>query len=159
AALVERIRDSGLVRLPPGVRPTPEMQEDHLADSIMLDLMVAWQEGRLLFFSRKGLDRVVRDYLRATYWSQTAAGEDEDSPEQEDDLAVDPAEEVQLARLDIPALRAALDDGPRRLLDWVLANGELYPQHGWQTRASAELAVSNSWVSVNHGKLLEQGRR
>jgi hypothetical protein len=157
--LIDRIRQAGLVRLPAGVRPTHELRDDHLADSVMLDLMVAWQEGRLLYFSRKGLDRVVRDYLRQNYWNSTAPGEDEDGSPQEDDLAVDPAEEVQLARLDLPAFRTSLKEGPRRLLDWVLAHGELYPRHGWQTQARHDLHVSDSWVSVNHGKLLEQGRR
>lgn len=157
--LIERIRTSGLVRLPPGVRVTEELRDDHLADSVMLDLMIAWQDGRLLYFSRKGLDRVVRDYLRHNYWNNTAAGEDEEGLEAEDDLAADPGEEVQLARLDLPAFRASLRDAPRRLLDWILAHGELYPRHGWQTQAKQDLHTSDSWVSVNHGKLLEQGRR
>ena len=54
---------------------------------------------------------------------------------------------------------ARVGDSPRRLLDWILAHGELYSNHGWQTRAKTDLSVSDSWVSVNHGKLLEQGRR
>jgi hypothetical protein len=157
-ALINRIRTSGLIRLPAGVRANDELQDENLADSVMLDLMVAWQSGRLLYFSRKGLDRVVRDYLRQNYWSHKATGDDE-APDLEDDLAADPGEEVQLARLDLPAFGEILADSPRRLLDWILAHGELYSQHGWQTRAKADLGVSDSWVSVNHGKLLEQGRR
>jgi hypothetical protein len=156
--LIDRIRTSGLIRLPQGVRPTEEMKDEHLADSVMLDLMVAWQSGRLLYFSRKGLDRVVRDYLRQNYWSHKASGEEE-TPDLEDDLAADPAEDVQLARLDLPAFRDSVTGSPRRLLDWILAHGELYAQHGWQTRAKGDLGVSDSWVSVNHGKLLEYGRR
>src|SRR3954451_2445488 len=58
-ALIERIRDSGLIRLPAGVRASEEMKDENLADSVMLDLILAWQSGRLLYFSRKGLDRVV----------------------------------------------------------------------------------------------------
>jgi hypothetical protein len=156
--LINRIRHSGLIRLPAGVRASDELQDENLADSVMLDLMVAWQSGRLLYFSRKGLDRVVRDYLRQNYWSHKAPGDDE-APDLEDDLAADPGEEVQLARLDLPAFGEILADSPRRLLDWILAHGELYSQHGWQTRAKTDLGVSDSWVSVNHGKLLEQGRR
>jgi hypothetical protein len=154
AALIEQIRHSGLVRLPPGV----VLADDHLADSIMLDLMIAWQAGRLLYFSRKGLDRVVRDYLRQNYWNHAAAGEEEEAPDHEDELAADPGEEVQLALLDLHAFRASLREAPRRLFDWIVAHGELYPQHGWQTRAKSDLGVSDSWVSVNHGKLLEHGR-
>jgi hypothetical protein len=157
-ALIDAIRNSGLVRLPPGVRLPEDTQDDNLADSVMLDLMVAWQQGRLLYFSRKGLDRVVRDYLRQNYWNQRAVGE-EDAPDLEDDLALDPGEEVQLARLDLPAFRENLAGSPRKLLDWILDHGELYSHHGWQTRAKSDLAVSDSWVSVNHGKLLEHGRR
>jgi len=156
-ALIDCIHDSGMIRLPAGVRATAELNDDDLAYSVMLDLMVAWQGGRLLFFSRKGLDRIVRDYLRHNYWSHKAHGDE--APELEDDLAHDPAEEVQLARLDLPAFRAELAESPRRLLDWILAHGELYSQHGWQTKAKADLGVSDSWVSVNHGKLLESGRR
>jgi hypothetical protein len=157
-ALINRIRTSTLIRLPAGVRANDELQDENLADSVMLDLMVAWQSGRLLYFSRKGLDRVVRDYLRQNYWSHKAGGDDE-APDLEDDLAADPGEEVQLARLDLPAFGETLADSPRRLLAWILAHGELYSQHGWQTRAKGDLGVSDSWVSVNHGKLLEQGRR
>lgn len=156
-ALIDRVRDSGLVRLPAGVRPTEEMKDENLADSVMLDLMLAWQGGRLLYFSLKGLDRIVRDYLRENYWGQRASGEE--APEHEDELAADPAEEVQLARLDLPSFRENLAPSPRRLFDWILAHGELYAHHGWQTRAKADLGVSDSWVSVNHGKLLEHGRR
>lgn len=157
AALVRRVRESGLVRLPAGVRATGEMQDDRLADSVMLDLMVAWRSGRLLYFSLKGLDRVVRDYLRQNYWGHEGAGDEGAEPR--DDLAADPAEEVQLARLDLPAFRAALADSPRRLFDWIVAHGELYGRHGWQTRARADLDASESWVSVNHAKLLDHGRR
>jgi hypothetical protein len=156
--LIEQVRTSGLVRLPAGVPITDELRDDRLADSIMLDLIVAWQSGRLLYFSRKGLDRVVRDYLRQLYWKSPAAGEDDDAPEQEDELAADPAEDVQLARLDLPAFRASLRDSPRRLFDWIVAHGEQYPRHGWQTLAKHDLSVSDSWVSVNHNKLLVQGR-
>jgi hypothetical protein len=159
AALIEQIRQSGLVRLPAGVRPSDELRDEHLADSIMLDLMIAWQQGRLLYFSRKGLDRVVLDYLRQNYWNNAAAGEDGEGPDLEDEQALDPGEEVQLARLDLPAFRDSLKDSPRRLFDWIVRHGELYPRHGWQTLAKADLGVSDSWVSVNHGKLLEQGRR
>ncbi len=159
AALIERIRHSGLVRLPAGVRPPDDLHDEHLADSIMLDLMIAWQDGRLLYFSRKGLDRVVRDYLRQNYWNTTAAGDEGDAHEPEDELACDPGEEVQLARLDLPAFRDSLREAPRRLFDWIVRHGELYPRHGWQTLARKDLAVSDSWVSVNHGKLLEHGRR
>jgi hypothetical protein len=159
AELIEQIRHSGLVRLPAGVRPTGELRAEHLADSVMLDLMIAWQSGRLLYFSRKGLDRVVRDYLRQNYWNNPAPGEDEDAVDQEDDLAADPAEEVQVARLDLPAFRSSLKPAPARLFDWIVAHGEQYPRHGWQTLARRDLKVSDSWVSVNHGKLLEQGRR
>ena len=156
--LIDLIHDSGLIRLPAGVRATAELKDEDLAYSVMLDLMVAWQGGRLLFFSRKGLDRIVRDYLRHNYWSHKAQGEDE-APDVEDDMASDPAEDVQLARLDLPAFRTNLAESPRKLLDWILAHGELYSQHGWQTKAKADLGVSDSWVSVNHGKLLEAGRR
>jgi hypothetical protein len=159
AALIEQIRGSGMVRLPAGVRFSDELRDDNLADSVMLDLMTAWQAGRLLYFSRKGLDRVVRDYLRQNYWNNMAAGDDDDSLEQEDELACDPGEEVQLARLDLPAFRDSLKEAPRKLFDWILDHGQRYPQHGWQTLAKADLGVSDSWVSVNHGKLLEHGRR
>lgn len=159
AALIEQIRDSGLVRLPAAARASDELRDEHLADSIMLDLMVAWQAGRLLYFSRKGLDRVVRDYLRQNYWNGPASGEEDEALDQEDELAPDPAEEVQVARLDLPAFRDSLREAPRRLFDWIVAHGEYYPRHGWQTRARTDLGVSDSWVSVNHGKLLEQGRR
>src|SRR5688500_6090303 len=74
-ALIDRIHDSGLIRLPGGVRATDELKHEDLAYSVMLDLMIAWQSGRLLYFSRKGLDRIVRDYLRQNYWSRRAAGE------------------------------------------------------------------------------------
>jgi hypothetical protein len=156
--LIDRVRHSGLVRLPAGVRASDELRDESLADSVMLDLIVAWQSGRLLYFSRKGLDRVVRDYLRQSYWGHGGGG-DEEAPDLEDDLAADPGEEVQLARLDLPAFALALAESPRRLLDWILSNGEGYGQHGWQTRAKTDLGVSDSWVSVNHGKLLEMGRR
>jgi hypothetical protein len=113
----------------------------------------------VLYFSRLLLDRVVRDYLRRFYWNCTAAGEDDDAFEQEDELAADPGEDVQLARLDLPAFRETLRDSPRRLFDWIVKHGEQYPRHGWQTLARQELGVSDSWVSVNHNKLLVQGRR
>jgi hypothetical protein len=158
AALIELIRQSGLVRLPAGVRPSDELRDENLADSVMLDLMIAWQQGRLLYFSRKGLDRVVRDYLRQNYWNSTATGDDSDAQEPEDELACDPGEEVQLARLDLPAFRNSLKEAPRRLFDWIVQHGDLYPRHGWQTLAKNALKVSDSWVSVNHGKLLEHGR-
>jgi hypothetical protein len=158
-ALIETIRHSGLVRLPAGVRPTDELSDQHLADSVMLDLMIAWQGGRLLYFSRLGLDRIVRDYLRQNYWNNPAVGEDDESAELEDELADDPGEDVQLARLDLPAFRDSLKEAPRRLFDWIIGHGQHYPQHGWQTLAKHDLSVSDSWVSVNHGKLLEHGRR
>lgn len=158
-ALINLVRKSSLVRPPVGVRVPEEVRDGNLADSVMLDLMIAWQNGRLLYFSRKGLDRVVRDYLRQNYWDVQAAGEDEDAPDLEDDLAADPGEDVQLARLDMPEFRQSLPPSPRKLFDWIVAHGEDYSQHGWQTRARTDLRVSDSWVSVNHGKLLEQGQR
>src|SRR5262249_61823417 len=95
---------------------------------------------------------------RPNSWSHRGRGEAE-APDVEDAPPPAPAEDVHLARLDLPAFRAELADSPRRLLDWILAHGELYGQHGWQTKAKTDLGVSDSWVSVNHGKLLESGRR
>ena len=145
AALIDCIRDSDLIRLPQGVRSTQEMRDDNLADSVMLDLMLAWQNGRLLYFSRKGLDRVVRDYLFATMYCSSWAG-DEEAPDLEDDFAADPGEETRSARLDLPAFRDVLGGSPRRLLDW-----DSRERRTIRPSRLASCAPAATWVSATAG--------